>query len=390
MVCSGNGVVSSVPGVGCICDPGWTSLSDHAFNTSGPECLINHMGIRVLSYLCIIIPSVCNFLVIGHYISMAMRKKTSIVITREYKTIFPFCFLIMGIAYSIFGILKVAYLDGQQPLIGRDFSISFVGFICDVFCFAGLVTYLQVIIQFLEGYSRMMTPESRERVHQRFLSLGFYSWFTLLGVVIASLMPLISVAIPSHAKQLCMTQLILVAFAAITYGLIFCGCLSFLLKELHMYTNRTDKQLQSKAESSHMKLIVFRLKAAYYLIGGATIQFGIVYLIFGCSNFLFHLTTYAILIMYTLAAPTTFVLVITVSGVSQNESKAAPQPDEKTQSKKALVSNRSKHFWKTVSDQVAPTVSDRNSKAEVISNRTKYFWKSQDILENQGAKVESV
>jgi hypothetical protein len=299
------------------CSSGWTSISDHSFGTSGPECLIHYMGVRVLSYFCIVIPGICNILLIGHYICIVIRKKG--LITREYKNMFPFFFFIMGSAYSVFGILKIAYPDGQQPLIGRDFSISFALLIADSFCFAGLLTYLQVIIKFLEGYSRMMSTESRERVHERLLQVGFYSWFTLLSCVISGLMPLIAIAYPSHSTQLCMTQLILVGISAILYGLIFCNCLSFLLRELGIYLNKTEKQLQ--INSAYLKVIIFRLTAAYYAVGAATLLFGIIYIILGSSNFLFHLTTYTILCMYTLAAPITFVLVVTVAYVAQNDEK---------------------------------------------------------------------
>jgi hypothetical protein len=206
--CSGNGYICQVPDIGCICNSGWTSLGDFSLGISGSECQINYLGVRIISYFCIFFSAIFNILIIWHYVQLAKKLRSYYVISREFKTLFPFCFLITGISATIFGILKVTYPDGKQPLLGRDVSISFVIFINMSSCFIGLVLYLHVIIQFLKGYSRMMSLESRERVSMRFQSLGFYSWFLPPFTLIFALMPLISTAYPSQSIQLGMTHLI--------------------------------------------------------------------------------------------------------------------------------------------------------------------------------------
>lgn len=314
-LCSGNGYMCSVPDIGCICNSGWTSLSDFSYNSDGPDCLINYNGIRIMSYICIVLPSICNMFIIWHYISLGIRKKSYYVISLEYKHLFPFCFFIMGSASAIFGILKVAYPDGQQPLVGRDVSISLMVFINTTCTFIGLVLYLQVIILFFKGYTRMMTSVSRGRVTKRLNSLGFYSWFVLPPASITSVLPLVATAYPSQADCLCKACLIGIAISGLITGFICYDCLTFLTKELNIY-------IGSKAVilSKDIQLVVQRLSAAKSVVIGGTVVYVSVAFIFASSNFLFYLSSYAILFAFIFCSPQGLVLVLTVARVSQSES----------------------------------------------------------------------
>jgi hypothetical protein len=169
----------------------------------------------------------------------------------------------MGVASSIYGILKVSYPNGQQPLIGRDISITLMAFFQTSFGFFGLVMYLHVIIQFLKGYSRMMASVSREKVLQRLEILGFYSWFIAPCVVIFSLLPLIGTAYPLHSTRLSMVSLIGNSISCFVYGLICCNCLSIFIKELDVYIHSVEVK-----KSEDFKVIVNRLKAAYIAVAG--------------------------------------------------------------------------------------------------------------------------
>jgi hypothetical protein len=101
-VCSGNGYMCSRLDMEpyCICNIGWTSLGDLSFGTVGSECLIHYKAVRIMSYILIIIPSIYNILIIWHYLSLTKRKQSWYVITREYKTLFPLAWFIMGIALT--------------------------------------------------------------------------------------------------------------------------------------------------------------------------------------------------------------------------------------------------------------------------------------------------
>lgn len=318
-LCSGNGYVCSAPDVGCICNSGWTSWGDFSLNNYGSECLINHRSVRIMAYFCVLVSSICNVLIIGYYISVAKRKKSCYIISREYKTLFPFCFLITGISSVCFGILKIYHYDDQQPLIGRDLSASFLVFVFTTSAFFGLVIYLNLILEFIQLYPRMMTSTSMERCIKRFQLLSYFSWFILPAVSIVGIMPLIATAFPSKSRQLCMTYLIGISMVVFTYGLIFANCLSFLLKELNDYIKDSEGPL-----SKDMKVVANRLNAVYIVSGGSTLVFGTLYVAFASSNFLFHLTTYFQLFNYICVPPTTIVLVMTVAGVSNSSKQIVP------------------------------------------------------------------
>jgi hypothetical protein len=180
--CSGNGYICSFPEVKCVCFTGWTSHGDFSFGSHGYDCNINDRGIRIMSYFCIIVPSICNLLIIWHYIRKATRIKSCYFISREYKSIFPFCFLITGITSTVTGILRVSHTPDKQPLVGRDYSVSLMNCLFTASAFTGLVIYLNLIIEFLERYPHtMISTKAKERISKRFRLLGFYSHFIPLG-----------------------------------------------------------------------------------------------------------------------------------------------------------------------------------------------------------------
>jgi energy-converting hydrogenase Eha subunit A len=311
--CSGNGLVCLVPDIGCICNFGWTSLGDYSLYSSGPACLINYRAVRILSYFLIIVSSICSILIGWHYVILIKRKKLS----WEYKNAFPFCFLILGISNALFGVLKVSYPDGQQPLVGRDVSVTATVLISLFLCFLGVNLYLQVIIQFPYGYHRMMSRESRKKVSQRFIRLSHISWFVLPASLIFCIVLFLSIAYPSQSKHLVMTHFILCSITLFIFGAIFCNSLYFLLQELKL--NITGNS------PDDVKRVYFRLTVTYYVFFGLSIIAGILYMIFGCDNFLFHLGTYFHLVLYTFVPPLLYALVLTVAGVSQNK-QVVPTP----------------------------------------------------------------
>jgi hypothetical protein len=290
----------------------WTSLSDFSFNTPGPDCLVNYEGVRILSYFCIFIPFICNIVIIRHYVILAMKKKSIYVLTRECKSAFPLCFFVVGVSSSAHGILKLSYPDDQQPLAGRDLSVSLTLFFSETFTVFGLVTYLHVILQFLKGYSRMMTSDSKERVHERFEAFGIYSWFILPFTVIVGLLHFIAIAYPAQSQQLCMAHLIGMGAISIVYGTIAFSCLSLLLKELNMYIKNT-----SLTASQDIQLVVNRLSIAKMVTAFCPYSYGAFYIIFASSNLLFHLNVYFLLFAMTCISPATLIFVITISFVSR-------------------------------------------------------------------------
>jgi len=344
--CSGNGYMCSLPEVYCVCYTGWTSHGDFSFDSDGYDCKMHDYGIRILSYFCIIVPSISNFLIIWHFIRKAIRKKSFCVISREYKTIFPICFFTAGISSTIIGILRISHTTDSQPMVGRDFSVSLMNCLFITAVFTGLVMYLNLIIDFLERYPHtLISTEAKERISKQFRLSRFYSHFIPPGVLIIAIMPLISVAFPDKSMQLGMAYLIGIGVISYAYGSILGSCLSFLLKELRIYINDIEAIL-----SKDIKLIVHRLMAAHIVSGGSAFVFGTSFIVFASSNYLFHLSTYYMLFCYISGPAVTIVFVMTVAIISPSHDKTSvvpltPASDEMESSRGTELNASTEHIW---------------------------------------------
>jgi hypothetical protein len=140
-------------------------------------------------------------------------------------------------------------------------------------------------------------------------------------------MPLMAVAYPSRSKELGRVHLIAFAVLIYIYGLIFSNLVTFLLKELNVYVDSVQEYL-----SKDLKLVVYRLNLAYFVVFGATLLYGTLYLIFGISHYLFQLTIYFQLVAYTFASAVSYTLVMTVALISPSDSDQIipTDRDEKT------------------------------------------------------------
>jgi magnesium-transporting ATPase (P-type) len=131
------------------------------------------------------------------------------------------------------------------------------------------------------------------------------------------------------------------------YGLISINCLSILLKELKIYVS----SLQGKA-SGDIQLVINRLNAAYIITLSSSQGFFILLIIFASYNYLFHLVTYLLILMYATVPAQTYILVVTVTKVSHSDST----------SKQTVPTNSSNHVVPTISrKQIVPTIFDEKA-----------------------------
>jgi hypothetical protein len=290
-----------------------------------------------------------------HYISLARRKKSWYVITHESKTLFPLSWFIMGIFLTIYGILKVTYPNGEQPLVGRDQSISFMVLILTGFIFIGLVLYLHVIIQFLQSYSNMMTTERAEILLKRLDLLGVYSWFIIPVAFMVGSLPLIAIAYPNKSKELCMAYLLGLGSTAVVFDLMCCSCLSVLIKDLKVYIESIEPHL-----SNEIKLVVRRLNFAWISLFLTGVVFGILNISFVTSNLLFHSSTYYLLFSWICLPPSLYIIIITVSRVSLSDNdKIVPVSTEK---KAPVISDKTPVSVSLNTDTVTLQAASRDGK----------------------------
>jgi hypothetical protein len=251
-----------------ICKSGWTSLGDLSLNTSGSECLIHYLGIRIMSFACIIVSSFCNILIICYYISLAKRNLTCLS-WKKPSILFPLNFLLLGISSVIHGCLKLSYPSGQQPLIGRDLSITLISFSFPFNAFCGIIIYINLMLHFLIIHSEMViSPESCEKVNKRFSILRFYSWFLIPLSFVVCIMPLIGLAFPNRARTFGITYLIGLAVICFIVGIIVINCLNVLLKELRIHIDSMNGQA-----SEELKIVVSRLSKVKFLVSGTLLSY---------------------------------------------------------------------------------------------------------------------
>lgn len=309
------------------CTDGWTGSGDFSFekylDTTDiePKCLINSLGIRILSYMCIIIPSICNILIVWHYMSLVSRKKTCF--SWSYKFLFPLTFLLMGISSVAHGVLKLSY---PEPLVGRDLSITLIAFSFPFSATCGIVIYINLILKFLASHSEIMTPGSLlERNLRLFDIFRFYSWFIIPFSFVICILPLIGIYAPNRARAFGVTYLIGLAVICLITAMIIISCLSFLLKELDIHIN--DVNFLGVED---LKIVVSRLKKARIILSVMIFIQGLTCLLLGASDFLCYLSSYAILLNYTIGPPLALICLLTISRISRRSNKVGLDNEERS------------------------------------------------------------
>lgn len=279
---------------------------DFAINPT-VDCYLNSESIRILSYVGISGASICNILLLRFLIVRCIEKKSIFIFSWTSRSLFPLLFLIHGFGDVIFAILKVTMKNSS---VGNDAPITVVAFALPVFFFFGNVLYYVVILNFLKKYAQMMTPERREKTEKIFLICEKIAYFTGLPVCVFSSLPLIGLSYPEHRVHFAMIYLIGLGICCAVIVIIWLHALGFLIQEL------TQKIKDPIGSVEDLKIVCFRLKAAYY-VGALTIAtVGVIYIIFGAWTFLRIRSDYVFLLIQITAHPTATVLVLTVSKIT--------------------------------------------------------------------------
>lgn len=173
-------------------------------------------------------------------------------------------------------------------------------------------------MKFLKGYSRMMAPESREKVEKRFAILLSKSLIVPPASIIPCVMPLVSIAYPQYVEIFGMIYLIGNGILALVYGSFFYLALGFLLQELSIHIERTVNK------SEDIQTVYRRLLLAYRVGTAAFTVIGFSYCVFGSSEVLLRRSSYLFLIIQITTHPTFTVLILTVSRITHGSTKNAP------------------------------------------------------------------
>lgn len=322
-------------------DPHHTGVGDFAWE-AGIDCDISIAAVTALSYIDLIVASTCNVLIVRYLAVRLLDRSTSFCSSfNQARGILPYFFLVHGLGDVIFCLLNLYTHRNLElmPIVGTDISITIIACICPLSIFCGLTLYYVVIINFLKGYAVMMSPSSRDKVHSRFGNLLLASYSIPLGAFVGSAAPFVGLAHPGERKLTAQIYLIGIGLIAAIYGSLYALAFGFLLKEIRLH------MLTSTMINHDIKLVLSRLRAAYY--AGSMLFFTafIAYFICGVSDYLLRKSSYVFLIIQIACHPFVTVLILTVSRISN----ANPKLSNRNNNIVAIHPDAGTEMWTKVS-----------------------------------------
>jgi hypothetical protein len=271
---------------------------------------MNSKAIMILSYVDICGATLCNILLLRFFIVRCIEQKSIFIFSWNSKSLFPLFFLLHGLGDFIFAVLKVTIKNSS---VGNDVPITVVAFALPFFFFMGLILYYVVILNFLKQYTRMINPVRREKVERRFLFCEKIAAPCILGLptFVVGLLPVIGLEYPEYRVEFAMVYLIGCGCFTFFGGSLWLLALGFLTRELASYI----KDFTGSVDE--IKIVYFRLKAAYYVGTLICAAIAVFYIIFGAWTFLRIRSDYVFLLIQITAHPTATVLVLTVSQITR-------------------------------------------------------------------------
>lgn len=181
------------------------------------------------------------------------------------------------------------------------------------FCYLGLVIYYQVILAFLKGFSKMMTPAGKDRLNKKFSLLNICSLLIIPLSVPISLTGSISVKYPEHTRIFAKFNIIGIGCMTFIYGVLFMKALGYLLSELSSALKDDNGIIKDNAD---LQIVSKRLNRAYYIGGGLILAGSSNMIIFGSYDFLLRKVSYLLLFVRIIGIEIFFILIVTISKIS--------------------------------------------------------------------------
>jgi hypothetical protein len=256
------------------------------------------------------------------YIFKECRRRNKLYfLSFQPKSLFPIFFLLHSLGDMVYNIIKLN--SNGVASIGNDVRITIVAMITPLVFFTGLVLYFRLIIGFLNGYARMMSKASAEKVRTRFAFLSFLSLFIPPCSLAICLIQCIGLLFPDYENKFGMLYNIGVGILFLSYGIIFNHSVGFLLGELSVYIKNVSNV------SSNDIVVVYKRLRLVLMVGWVVFISGfIVSIIVGTSEFLLKRSVYLGIVMQIIMSPTTTVMIMTVSTISRRESVNQINPDK--------------------------------------------------------------
>lgn len=209
--CSNHGVCDETVGK-CICDNGWTSIGDYSIQP-GVHCGINKMAIKVLS-LIVILSSLFML-----YFSIKLCLKREKRVTKSKWSYFTDPHLIARVSFTLIAILAIIFsilkiINQEKFAIGLDPVSSLIFYFQSICIALALCAYTLILIKFVLGYSKIMTPTSRESITIQSERIKRIVYFLMLSSPISASTPIINLFDQSLGQTSLRALLIILIFLA--------------------------------------------------------------------------------------------------------------------------------------------------------------------------------
>jgi hypothetical protein len=228
----------------------------------------------------------------------------------------------------------------KNSSVGNDIPITVVAFALPNLFVMGLVLYYILILNFLKQYTRMMNHVRREKVEEMFLLCEKIACFTGLTVFVFVLLQVIGLKFPEYRVEFAMIYLIGCGSWIFLFATLWLLALGFLIQEL---ANHIKDSIGSMDD---IKIVHFRLKAAYHVGTLTFVVVAVFYIIFGAWTFLRIRSDYVLLLIQITAHPTATVLVLTVSHITR-QVRICP----------SKIDNNIKYVMNSTGQEMTPEVS---------------------------------
>lgn len=184
----------------CICNDGWTSSGD--FAPIGGDCAILKSAILALAGLGVA-SNIVIILAYGRYLFLRISTLLSMYGSADI-TVPNIAFAINLFFSSIFGflydVLKLVNLDSYT--IGQSYPSTIFLALCYGFFFQGLLLYLNVCLNFLSGFQRMMLLETRKLFQKNLATTTIRLRIMYVLNVILSILLFCTIFVPNEKQYI--------------------------------------------------------------------------------------------------------------------------------------------------------------------------------------------
>lgn len=361
--CSNHGACDESIGK-CICENGWTSIGDFA-TQPGIHCSINLITVRVLWIIAVVTLLPLFYSSLKFLISKYNNKNNNLgkKKNKNKKSGHAFlssppvfsvtCLFLASICGIVMCILKIidqeSYSMGLHPITTLAMSMSIIFYV------AGMSTYVTILINFILGYAKVMSPKSREsiviqteRVKKAIFLMKISLPFIFFPSVMSLMNPNLEYASLFALFACCIAVTIFLAIHAVRY-------LGVIIFELKLYLEDIGENQNTEADRYDRDMFAqlkMKFERARVLVVVASLQTTIFYGLFLFIDTLSYNVAYLMPFMTPVTSTLSIVLVMSLVNETRDSSLSDARSNSKDDEAKVASSYDATRASKLTSEKI--------------------------------------